>query len=274
AHWYLVPWIGLSERARGNVPPEVQRLMSTYGVYPLLPLLARALGRAVTVSHFAQSLDGRIATHTGDSRWIGDRSNRVHAHRMRALCDVILIGAETARRDRPQLNVRHVSGRDPVRMVLGDAELQVEFQHMRAASNAPILHAIAHAPSLHTPQAELLQLPSDGQRIAPQTLLHSLFERGLYTVYIEGGQHTTSGFLTDGVLDLVQVHTSPLILGGGPTGFALAHGGAATVAQGYGFDAHRFEAAGSGMLFVGWRSAQDPPQTTHKLNTPEHKEGP
>ena len=82
----------------------------------------RRLGRAFAVSHFAQSLDGRIATLAGDSKRIGSPSNLVHAHRMRALSDGVLIGSRTLRRDRPRLTVRHVAGAQPARIVLASSD--------------------------------------------------------------------------------------------------------------------------------------------------------
>jgi len=74
--------------------------------------------KTYVISHFAQSLDGKIATNSGHSKWIGNEQNLIHAHRMRALCNGILIGANTLKKDKPMLTVRHVEGDDPVKIVL------------------------------------------------------------------------------------------------------------------------------------------------------------
>ena len=247
-------WLGLARRWPGAVPEGALRVLTRYGAYALLPTLARSLGRAVAVSHFAQSLDGRIATPSGDSRWIGDEANRVHAHRMRALCDAILVGAQTARRDRPRLTVRHVEGRDPARVVLGRSapELEEELARMRAVSAAPVLCVVPRS-GAGVGEAGVIEVEGEGGAVSPRALLRALWSRGWASVYVEGGQRTTSGFLTSGALDIVQVHVSPLILGAGPVGFALGEGGAAEVAEASRFEAHRFEAVGGGVLFVGWR---------------------
>ena len=68
--------------------------------------------------HVAQSLDGKIATNSGHSKWIGNMENRIHSHRIRALVDGVMIGGNTLRNDKPKLNVRHVEGKDPIKIVI------------------------------------------------------------------------------------------------------------------------------------------------------------
>ncbi len=230
----------LSEVRAGGLSAAAVSMLGLYGVYALSALRARRLGRSVTVGHFAQSLDGRIATATGDSRWIGDRANQVHAHRMRALCDGILVGIGTARRDRPRLNVRHVEGDDPVRIVLGGHAGEVEG--LAGASGAPLwLVGAGEARGVEVIEAE--------GAVAPEVLLRLFFERGIETIYIEGGQETTSGFLAAGMLDVVQVHVSPIVLGGGQSGFALD--GIERVEQAVRFARSAFVPVGEGVMFVG-----------------------
>ena len=153
-------WARLRVVGAGRVPEALVSFVCLYGVVALAPVLARRLGRAVAISHFAQSLDGRIATDEGDSRWIGDMDNRVHAHRMRALCGAILVGAETLRRDRPRLNVRHVEGRDPVRVVLGATAEEAEV--LVGLGEAP-LWVVGEAPE----GAELLMAAGQGEWVSP-----------------------------------------------------------------------------------------------------------
>ena len=105
----------------GGLPLPVLRLFRTYLPYAFSSMHARRLGRAFAVSHLAQSLDGRIATLAGDSKRIGGPNNLVHAHRMRALSDGVIIGSRTLRRDQPRLTVRYVEGRQPARIVLASS---------------------------------------------------------------------------------------------------------------------------------------------------------
>ena len=93
--------------------------LSTYIPFCFLSMLAKKYQRTISVAHFAQTLDGKIATLNGESKWIGNQENLIHAHRMRALCDGILIGNKTLEADQPKLTVRHVKGNDPKRIVLG-----------------------------------------------------------------------------------------------------------------------------------------------------------
>src|SRR5260221_7566500 len=122
---------------RGAIPEEALALLRLYLPYCLALLEAKRRKRAIAISHFAQTLDGRIATCGGDSRWIGCPENLMHAHRMRALCDAVLIGAGTLRRDRPRLNVRHVTGTDPTRVVIGAGPLDLSC--LTECSTAPVL---------------------------------------------------------------------------------------------------------------------------------------
>lgn len=250
----LERWVRLKALRAGRLTESERAMWSLYGVYALAPLLARAQGRAVSVSHFAQSLDGRIATVTGHSRWIGDDANREHAHRMRALCDAILVGVNTLRRDKPRLNVRHVPGEDPVRVVLGGGV--EDLKALGQVEGAPALLIGARcAKSSERAEASSgvaswLSLPRDDSgRVSASAVLKALKSRGLNSVYIEGGSRTTSHFLNSSVLDIIQVHVAPLILGGGVSAFSLE--GVDTVDEAVRFEHHCYVPVGSGVMFVG-----------------------
>jgi riboflavin biosynthesis pyrimidine reductase len=83
-----------------------------------LPICSATFARPMTVGHLGQSLDGFIATHAGESQYVTGEENIRHLHRMRALCDAVVVGAGTVAADDPQLTTRHVSGPSPVRVVL------------------------------------------------------------------------------------------------------------------------------------------------------------
>ncbi len=85
----------MTELNATTLPPAVRQMIRTYAPYCLASRYAKSWQRAFSVSHFAQPLDGRIATVDGHSQWIGGPGNLTHAHRIRALCDGILIGAKT-----------------------------------------------------------------------------------------------------------------------------------------------------------------------------------
>ena len=83
-----------------------------------LPICSATPAKPITVGHLGESLDGFIATHTGDSRWVTGPANVVHMHRLRALCDAVIVGAGTVAADNPRLTTRLVEGPNPLRVVL------------------------------------------------------------------------------------------------------------------------------------------------------------
>ncbi|MCC7442504.1 MAG: RibD family protein [Bdellovibrionales bacterium] len=170
---------------------------------------ARRAGRVFVVAHLAQSLDGRIATHTGHSRWISNSANLLHVHRMRALVDAVLVGHGTAAKDRPQLTVRHVAGRNPARIVIagrctGRAELLTG-----STEDDLLLHG--QDPCGIPGHAAL----GGDSGVDPEAALSRLAERGWHSLLIEGGGGTVSRFLSRGAWDRLQLHIAPLVLGGG-----------------------------------------------------------
>lgn len=232
----------------GDLPPAAAELVELYAPYCLAAAHARRVGRPFTVSHFAQSLDGRIATGNGDSKGIGCAGNLLHAHRMRALCDGILIGAGTLRADRPALTVRHAVGADPARVVVGRASA-ADVECLLAAGPGPVLLAGDGGGGPLPPQVERLELPRRDGRIATAALLGALYRRGILSVYVEGGAATTSAFLAEGTLDVVQLHLAPLVLGAGIPSFTRPPVDA--VADGVRFAAHLYRPVGEGVMFVG-----------------------
>ncbi|MPY73022.1 MAG: hypothetical protein GEU87_02070 [Alphaproteobacteria bacterium] len=190
-----------------------------------LPLLEA--GPTVAVAHLGQSLDGRIATASGASHYVTGEQDILHNHRMRALCDAVLIGAGTVRHDDPQLTVRLCSGRNPVRVVVDtDRRLDIGYQVFRDSSAATLLltaedKAGATATAARHGTAEVVGIPRLGQGLCPQAIRRTLAARGIARLFIEGGGITVSRFLEAGGLDFLQVTIAPLIIGSGRMGISL-----------------------------------------------------
>ncbi|NBD37917.1 MAG: 5-amino-6-(5-phosphoribosylamino)uracil reductase [Verrucomicrobia bacterium] len=218
-------------RLHQPVPAEILDELGQTGLY--LRLLqsmwqARAKGRVFVTAHCAQSLDGYMATRSGDSQWIGNRENLVHAHRLRALHDGILVGANTLRIDRPRLTVRHVTGENPLRTVLTskedpDSELR---ELLEAAPMTLLIHAKGNgslpAPFSSKVQTLALETTGEGTSLEPCAILQHLFDKGLHSLMIEGGGATISRFLEAGQIDELQIHIAPIILGGGIAALQVA----------------------------------------------------
>ena len=182
---------------------------------------ARRAGTVFVTANFAQSLDGYMATTSGDSQWIGNEANLVHSHRLRSLHDGILVGAKTLRIDHPQLTVRHVEGPNPLRLVITRGkELDKEMIGILAKSPPTcLIHHAANQPVLPEELQQVTCLPVQGNPvngcIAPELILRALAARGSHSLMIEGGGMTLSKFLSAGLIDELQIHIAPMILGNG-----------------------------------------------------------
>lgn len=230
-----------------GLPAEANDFLTAYLPYCFLSLRARQMKRAVAITHFAQSLDGRIATQSGDSKWIGNQENLIHAHRMRALCDSILIGANTLNYDQPALTVRLVEGRNPQRIVICSSDADFSSLHEHCKDDVII---VGTCEDPQVPQTEYFPFqPNANGRVDCHELLRFLFERGIYSVYIEGGSTTTSGFMEEKATDIVQLHISPMIFGSGVNSYNLPE--IASVQQAVQFDNFFFCPMGNTYMFVG-----------------------
>lgn len=224
------------------------QLYRDYLAYSLLLWEARRQERAITVSHFAQSLDGRIATATGDSKWIGSEANLIHAHRMRALCEGILIGSGTLKADKPSLTVRLVTGENPQRIVLGSSQ-NGDFESLKK-SCPNVVWAIGKRNEKTENGIKYISLETESPgKTDCEGLLQWLYKKGIQTIYVEGGAQTTSCFLTEGMIDILQLHISPQLFGSGLSGIQLAE--IDQVKESVQFTQFDFQRIGESVMFVG-----------------------
>jgi diaminohydroxyphosphoribosylaminopyrimidine deaminase/5-amino-6-(5-phosphoribosylamino)uracil reductase len=177
---------------------------------------------SVTVS-YAQTLDGRLATATGQSKWISCPDSLRFAHQMRASHDAVLIGVGTVCNDDPLLTVRHVPGRSPLRVVL-DSTLRTPPQAAVLANGAAkgTLFAVTErAPakrceSAHCVGATVMRLPSEADgRVDLAALLGELAASGVASVMVEGGATLITSFFRARVVDRLAVCVAPKIVGRG-----------------------------------------------------------
>jgi riboflavin-specific deaminase-like protein len=191
------------------------------------PLLAppTAPDGCFVLGRLAQSLDGRIATNSGASFWISGPGDVLHTHRLRALFDVVVVGAATVRADNPRLTTRLCAGASPVRAVLDtERRLGADFRAFRGDGPPTLLFV---AEDVDGPDrlgsAIVVPLPrASGPGLAIGALLAALAARGLRRVFVEGGGVTVSRFLADGALDRLHVTVAPLLLGAGVPGFSFS----------------------------------------------------
>jgi diaminohydroxyphosphoribosylaminopyrimidine deaminase / 5-amino-6-(5-phosphoribosylamino)uracil reductase len=188
-----------------------------------LPLCQPLTGGVRIVGHLGQSLDGCIATRTGDSRFVTGQDNLRHLHRMRALCDAVIVGAGTVAHDDPRLTTRLVPGTHPVRVVLDPERRLGRHYRVFADDEAPTLLCCnaEHKGPATVGQAEVMGLPARAGALNLRALATALAERGLRRLFVEGGGVTVSGFLRVGLLERLHIAVAPLIIGRGRTGVTL-----------------------------------------------------
>ncbi len=184
--------------------------------------LARRDNGPMTVAQIGQSLDGRIATVTGDARDVSGPDGLAHLHRMRTLVDGVIIGVRTALHDTPRLTVRLCEGQSPARIVIDP--------NGRLPDDAPLLaddgarRIVVQAVDRPRPEGvTALKLPLSGDKIDPRHIVDALHAEGLSSLLVEGGGITIAKFIEAGLLDRLQVAIAPLLIGGGPQGLTLTN---------------------------------------------------
>ncbi len=169
----------------------------------------------------AATLDGKIATVGGDSKWISGAQSRASVHRWRNEMDAVLVGAATVRADDPQLTCRIAGGRDPYRVVL-DGRLRIPLAAKLLRQKNPhktIIATTVKAPAAKVRAIEALgaqvwRLPARDYQVAWQPLLKRLAAHGIVGLLIEGGAAVAASALKQKIVDKVAFFYAPKIIGG------------------------------------------------------------
>jgi riboflavin-specific deaminase-like protein len=213
-----VSWFGDAFSVSPDAPPAVRSFLDLYA-----PVCAAGPERSFAIGQLGQSMDGHIATASGDSYFVTGPANVRHLHRLRALCSAVVVGAGTVASDDPRLTVRQVEGDNPVRVVLDPNARLDPRRRLFADGAARTLVVYAQDVSAPPPgAAEVLHVPVFGGRLRLDVLLRELHARGLKSVLVEGGGATVSSFLEAGLLDRLHLAIAPLITGDGRPGLNLA----------------------------------------------------
>lgn len=172
----------------------------------------------------AMTLDGNIATITGESRWISCEESRKYVHRMRSRMDAVMVGVDTVIADNPQLTVRHVRGRDPLRVIV-DTRLRtpesvtVLSGHL---SSKTIIATCESNPRVHRRYlkqgATVVVCEADDGRVSMNDLLQKLGGMGVQSILLEGGSRLAGTMLQHGLIDELVFFVAPKLIGG--NGFA------------------------------------------------------
>jgi diaminohydroxyphosphoribosylaminopyrimidine deaminase / 5-amino-6-(5-phosphoribosylamino)uracil reductase len=193
------------------------------------------------IARTAQSLDGYIATRAGESCWIGGPDDLAHTHRLRSLCDAVVVGSATVRADDPRLTTRLVPGPSPTRVVL-DTDRKLAGHFRVFSDDGPetlLLCAPDAAGSTHHGNARTVAVPRGPAGLDVGAIVATLAERGLRRILIEGGGVTVARFFRAGALDRMHVTIAPVLMGGGVAALPMAPVERLAEAPRFGWTIHR-----------------------------------
>ncbi len=212
------------------------RSRDLFAVYkPLLDARARNARTPWVVAQLGQSLDGFVATATGDSYYVNGTHGLLHLHRLRALCDAVIVGGRTVATDNPQLTTRRVPGPAPVRVVM-DAGARLDGGSRVFRDGQSLTLWVCDARHADTARDRLQGAPGSTQVLAVEGLLddrnpaacyraeravEALGAQGLRLLFVEGGGVTVSRFFGARALDRLHLVIAPVLIGNGRRGLQV-----------------------------------------------------
>jgi diaminohydroxyphosphoribosylaminopyrimidine deaminase/5-amino-6-(5-phosphoribosylamino)uracil reductase len=216
----------------GLLHEEARDLMAPFVAYHLRR-------RPYVILKWAQSIDGKIATRTGESKWISGPASRREAHRLRARVDAVVVGVETVLADDPDLTAREAPRRRVAHRVILDAKLRTPLgaRVVRTARRAATLLVCGGAAPARRRRAlerlgcEVLAVPARSGRIRLDRLMAALHARGMTNVLVEGGGCVLGAFVEAGLADEARIFVAPKLIGGETAPGPLRQIGPAVLAQ-------------------------------------------
>ena len=213
-------------------------------------------GLPFVIAKFAASLDGRIATHTGDSRWITGLDARWYVHRLRKTVDAIIVGVNTVIRDDPQLTARDTDGEplphQPLRVVLDSNGRTPPAARMFDEPGHTLIVSTEGA-VVRRPEAEMMVVPSDGQgRVDPEALLAKIGQRGVVSILVEGGGEALGSMFDRNLVDKVVAFIAPMVIGGQAAPSPVAGQGPAALVDAMRLERVKVEMAGEDIVVIGY----------------------
>ncbi|MDX6668909.1 MAG: diaminohydroxyphosphoribosylaminopyrimidine deaminase [Solirubrobacteraceae bacterium] len=196
-------------------------------------------GRPHVAFKAAMTLDGRVATEGGDSKWISGESSRARAHRWRAESDAVAVGIGTALADDPQLTAR-VEGvsRQPRRVVFDSlARLPLDSELLRSSSEVPVTVVVGRAARrtdtsrLWSAGAEVIVATGENEPARVRSALDQLGAQGITSILLEGGPHLAGAFLDAGEIDELRLFVAPIVVGAGKALSPIEGAGAEKIAD-------------------------------------------
>lgn len=249
---------GMAELRAGGVEVELGMLESEARSLSAPYLKLTRTGRPWIIAKWAMTLDGKIATQAGSSRWISGPDARAIVHALRGRVDAVMIGRETASRDDPLLTARPPGPRTAARIVCDTrASLTCESQLVRTARETPVMVAIGQ----EAPEAQRRRLSEagcevlvcDGQTHAARldALLEELGRRRMTNLLVEGGGRLLGSLLDAAQIDEVHVFIAPKLIGGATAPSPIAGQGIEELLQAFALDVPRWQQVGADLYLHG-----------------------
>ena len=218
--------------AEGALAAEARRLNQPFRKH------ART-GRPHVLFKSAMTLDGKVATRTGDSKWISGEASRERAHVWRAECDAVAVGIGTALADDPQLTARiEGASRQPRRVVFdSEGRLPLDSQLVRGSAAVPLTVVVSRAAprqatdALEVAGAEVIVATGENEPARVRSALDQLGSAGITSLLLEGGPHLAGAFLDAGEVDQIALFIAPVVLGGSSARDPLEGEGAERISE-------------------------------------------
>ncbi len=213
-------------------------------------------GRPFVQLKLAESLDGKIATRTGDAKWISGADSRVEVHRLRRRFAAVLVGVGTVVSDDPRLTVRHVAGTDPLRIVLdGRGRIPLAATLLREEGRTIVVTATMareKEEALLSLGTEVWRPPGNEGNIDLLAFLQRLGEENIDSLLVEGGGETAAAFLEASLVDKVAFFIAPILIGGRDAIPTVGGAGAKQVSEALHLKRVEIERIGEDLLVTGY----------------------
>lgn len=217
-------------------------------------------GRPHVLFKSAMTLDGKVASATGDSQWISSPESREIAHRFRSQVDAIAVGIGTALSDDPQLTARHDDveyERQPIRVIFdSEARLPIDGALVSSARDVPVIVVASRAAprealnQLEAVGADVIVAPGENEAARVVSALNELGARSIQSLLLEGGPHLAGAFFEAGEVDYMTTFLAPLVLGGKQARAAVEGSGVEKIADAYRALAMQCDPVGDDLLIT------------------------
>ncbi|MDP4158695.1 MAG: bifunctional diaminohydroxyphosphoribosylaminopyrimidine deaminase/5-amino-6-(5-phosphoribosylamino)uracil reductase RibD [Bacillota bacterium] len=227
----LVAGQGINRLRNAGIQVDVGLLAKEASVINEVFIKAITTGLPFVVYKTAMTLDGKIATETGDSRWVSNEMSRHYVHQLRDHYDVILVGSETVIQDNPALTCRLPGGKDPIRLIVdGQLRISENAQILTASTESSCIIATTQSASAEKvarfrlyDKVEIWQYDSP-RHVPLEKLFRDLVDRGMTSVLLEGGGGLAGSLIQNRLVDKVEFFIAPKIVGGnGPSPLSGLH---------------------------------------------------